>query len=43
MHETIISREALYVIAEGDVRRAYECVKVCAEFNLKHGVTHFEV
>jgi hypothetical protein len=31
MHEAMISREAAYAVAEGDIGRAYECVKVSLE------------
>jgi hypothetical protein len=33
MHETMISCEAGYAVAEGDIGRAYECVKVSSKKN----------
>jgi hypothetical protein len=31
MHETMISHEAAYAVAEGDIGQAYECVKVSSK------------
>ena len=31
MHKAMISREAAYAVAGGDIGRAYECVKVSLE------------
>jgi len=40
MHETMVSREAAYAVAEGDIGRAYECVKVSLGYNSECKVTH---
>ena len=40
MHETMVSREAAYAVAEGDIGRAYECVKVSLKYNSECKVTH---
>lgn len=40
MHETMVSCEAAYAVAEGDIRWAYECVKVSLKYNLECQVTH---
>lgn len=43
MHETIMSREAAYAVAEGDIGRVYECVKVSLDFSLKFDGLTFEL
>ena len=40
MHETMVSREAAYAVAERDIGRAYECVKVSLKYNSECKVTH---
>jgi len=42
MHETMISHEASYAVAKGDIGRAYECVKVSqyCGYHIEDNTTH---
>jgi hypothetical protein len=36
MRDTMLSREMLYAVQQGDIERAYECVKVIGQNNTPH-------